>query len=67
MMPGDMDGLELIQHLRRERPDLKVLITTAYDDEVFGESGVRADTVLRKPYNLTRFNATVQSLLGRAG
>jgi PAS domain S-box-containing protein len=67
MMPGEMDGLELIQHLRRERPDLKVLITTAYDDEVFGERGVRADTVLRKPYNLTRFNATVQSLLGRAG
>jgi len=66
MMPGEMDGLELIQHLRRERPDLKVLITTAYDDEVFGESGIRVDTVLRKPYNLTRFNATVQSLLGRA-
>jgi two-component system cell cycle sensor histidine kinase/response regulator CckA len=66
MMPGEMDGLALVQHLRRERPDLKVLITTAYDEEVFGESGIRADMVLRKPYNLTRFNATVQSLLGRS-
>lgn len=51
-LPGGMNGAELAQEALRRRPDLPVLIVSAYDDdslEQFGAAKVNA-TVLRKPY-----------------
>ncbi|MGF6275056.1 PAS domain S-box-containing protein [Massilia sp. UYP11] len=61
IMPGGMNGLELIERVHARRPDLPVLVTTGYMDELPGSgkpSGVL--DVLSKPYQH-------QDLLERVG
>lgn len=51
-LPGGMNGAELVQEALQCRPELPVLIVSAYDDDSlkqFGAAKVNA-TVLRKPY-----------------
>ena len=51
-LPGGMNGVELVQEAVQCRPDLPVLIISAYDDDSlkqFGATRLNA-TVLRKPY-----------------
>jgi len=51
IMPGGMNGLELIERVHARRPGLPVLVTTGYMDELPGRSK-RSDPldVLAKPY-----------------
>ena len=51
IMPGGMNGLELIERVHASQPDLPVLVTTGYMDELPGRSK-RSDplNVLGKPY-----------------
>jgi len=52
VMPGGMNGLELIEHARKLRPDLKVLLTSGYALDVLTSRGrLQIGTaVLHKPY-----------------
>ncbi len=52
VMPGGMSGYELAQELRKTRPDIKVLLTSGYAEElVHPEVLAKNDLkVLRKPY-----------------
>jgi len=64
LMPGGMSGLDLIEALRAERPDLRVILTSGYATAlVKGDlpPGVR---FLHKPYDPTLLYDTLADLLG---
>ena len=49
VMPGGISGIELAEKVRRRFPELPVLLTTGYSEEVAGNHGF---PVLQKPYEL---------------
>jgi DNA-binding response OmpR family regulator len=68
MLPG-FDGLEVCRRLRRERPDLPVVMLTARgeeDDRILGLE-VGADDYVTKPFSPRELVLRVQSVLRRAG
>lgn len=65
-LPG-MDGLELLKRIRKERPELRVLILSAraqLSDKVIGLD-LGADDYLAKPFALEELEARVRTLLRR--
>ena len=52
VMPGSMTGYELAQEVRRQYPDMGILLTTAYSGELLDQSGALQTgfEMLRKPY-----------------
>jgi len=60
IMPGGMNGLELIERVHAKRPGLPVLVTTGYMDELPGRRRSEGLDVLAKPYHH-------QDLLDRVG
>lgn len=58
IMPGGMNGAELVEWASRHRPDVRAIVMTGYADNL---SGIKAP-VLRKPFEL----ATLQGLLAQA-
>ena len=65
-LPG-LDGLELLRRIRRERPELRVLILSAraqLSDKVAGLDLGAAD-YLTKPFELEELEARVRTLLRR--
>jgi PAS domain S-box-containing protein len=60
-LPG-MSGREVLQELRRVRPDVKVILTTAYGQETvmsaFSDGEVQG--FIRKPYRLAELAAFIQ-------
>ncbi|MCX7009739.1 MAG: response regulator, partial [Kiritimatiellaeota bacterium] len=68
VMPEGINGLELAQRLRILKPDLKVIISTGYSQEVarLSASQERDMTVLTKPYEMRVLAAAVRDCLDRA-
>ena len=65
-LPG-MDGLDLLRQVRREKPELRILILSArstLEDKVAGLD-LGADDYLTKPFALEELEAQVRSLLRR--
>lgn len=65
-LPG-MDGLDILQSIRQEKPELRVLILSArscLSDKVTGLD-LGADDYLTKPFELKELEARVRSLLRR--
>lgn len=65
-LPG-MDGLDLLRHVRQEKPELRILILSArstLEDKVAGLD-LGADDYLTKPFALEELEARVRSLLRR--
>ncbi len=62
VMPG-MSGTELAATLKRELPNLSVLLISGYSDEVFTEAIGRDVQVLRKPLRIEPLRAKVRALL----
>lgn len=64
-MPGGMSGTELAQQLRRQKPDLKVIVASGYNrrggDAVdpFG-AGIEH---LAKPFDVTTLTQTIRRVL----
>jgi CheY-like chemotaxis protein len=51
IMPGGMNGLELVERLKKRKPELKVIYTSGYSDELTGKDLRQDDKVfLPKPY-----------------
>jgi len=65
VMPGGLNGLELARQVLQLRPELKVLYSTGYSEDVVGEAGEMRDgaIVLRKPYNQAKLAATISQIL----
>ncbi|HEY1751502.1 MAG TPA: response regulator [Caulobacteraceae bacterium] len=63
-MPGCVDGLELAARVRRQLPQLKVIITSGHA----GACAARglADSFFSKPYALERVLSSVQTLAAAA-
>ncbi|MBQ5942970.1 histidine kinase famiy protein [Massilia sp. AB1] len=66
IMPGGMNGLQLIDKARQMRPGLPVLVTTGYMDELPGR-GVRSEglDVLAKPYHHQELLDRIKAALRR--
>jgi signal transduction histidine kinase/CheY-like chemotaxis protein len=50
MMPGGMNGLDLIREVRRRHPRLAALLTSGYADAAVRQAAVERISVLAKPY-----------------
>jgi CheY-like chemotaxis protein len=60
VMPGGISGIELAQKVRARYPELPILLTTGYSEEVGGSHGF---PVLQKPYELDSLNSALRNLL----
>jgi len=50
IMPGGMTGLELVDKVRQRQPELAVLVTTGYMDDLPERGRTTGLTILAKPY-----------------
>jgi DNA-binding LytR/AlgR family response regulator len=62
IMPGGISGIELAHKVRDRYPELPILLTTGYSEEVGGNHGF---PVLQKPYELDSLVGALQKLLKR--
>jgi CheY-like chemotaxis protein len=60
VMPGGISGIELARKVRERFPELPVLLTTGYSEQVGGSHGF---PVLQKPYQLDSLAASLGKLL----
>ncbi|MCX8155805.1 MAG: ATP-binding protein [Verrucomicrobiae bacterium] len=67
VLPGGMSGLELIQIMRAEQPDLRVIFSTGYSVELaeweLSLGGIFA--ILPKPYTISQLTSTLREVLER--
>ena len=62
VMPGGISGIELARKVRERFPELPILLTTGYSEQVAGTHGF---PVLQKPYELTSLAGAVGNVLKR--
>ena len=64
VMPG-MDGRELADHLKAQRPEMKVLFTSGYTADVMVQRGVADNVVglLQKPFSQVELAGRVREVL----
>ncbi|MCC7373375.1 MAG: response regulator [Verrucomicrobiales bacterium] len=65
VMPGEMTGLELADRLLREKPELRVIVSSGYSTEI-SRLGLPAEsriTYLAKPYNVGKLGDLLRQLL----
>jgi len=60
VMPGGISGIELARKVRERFPELPILLTTGYSEQVTGSHGF---PVLQKPYELETLAAGLAKLL----
>jgi PAS domain S-box-containing protein len=60
VMPGGISGVELADKVRGRFPELPILLTTGYSEQVTGDHGF---PVLQKPYEMTSLAAALSKLL----
>jgi PAS domain S-box-containing protein len=65
IMPGGMNGLQLVDETRRLRPRLPVLVTTGYMDELPGRGQGQRLNILAKPYKHGDLLERVEAALGK--
>ena len=62
VMPGGISGIELARKVRDRFPELPILLTTGYSEQVSGAHGF---PVLQKPYELESLAGAVSKVLKR--
>ncbi|WP_369944486.1 response regulator [Xanthomonas medicagonis] len=60
MMPGGMNGLELVQEIRKRRQALPVLLTSGYAEAAKSAAEAEGVQILAKPYRLDELAAALQ-------
>jgi PAS domain S-box-containing protein len=60
VMPGGISGIELARRVRDRFPELPILLTTGYSEQVTGNHGF---PVLQKPYELESLAAALSDVL----
>ncbi len=64
VMPGGMNGIELAHQIRKDYPDLPVLLTTGYFNAV-DKPLPRGLPVLRKPYDIAELKKAVLAAISK--
>jgi FixJ family two-component response regulator len=65
-MPGGINGIVLAAEIAKRAPDLPVLMTTGYNEELVAEGPMRAGfDVLGKPYRRSDLLDRVRQALNR--
>jgi CheY-like chemotaxis protein len=66
VMPKGMSGVELAKYAREIKPDLRVLLTSGYPEEVFQEQGTLTTDMplLKKPYKRKDLAEAIRRVLG---
>ena len=62
VMPGGISGIELARKVRNRFPELPILLTTGYSEQVAGSHGF---PVLQKPYEMDALAGALGNLLKR--
>jgi CheY-like chemotaxis protein len=62
VMPGGISGIELAERVRARFPELPILLTTGYSEEVGGAHGF---PVLHKPYEMESLAGALRRVLKR--
>jgi two-component system, cell cycle sensor histidine kinase and response regulator CckA len=67
MLPGGMTGLELADAARRLRPELRVLFTSGYSEDLNARSAATSSDlpILAKPYRKHALASLLETILGR--
>ena len=60
VMPGGISGIELARKVRDRFPELPILLTTGYSEQVAGTHGF---PVLHKPYEMDSLAGAVRKIL----
>jgi len=67
-MPGKMDGLDLARWLRRNRPELPILLTSGYNASRALPGDVAHDVkLIDKPYSQAQVARRIEALVRRPG
>ena len=64
-MPGEMDGLDLAEHVKERLPDLPVLLTSGYSEALARGEGSDFP-LLRKPYSAAALESAIQKVRSAA-
>jgi CheY-like chemotaxis protein len=59
MMPGGMNGVELVREVRLRRPSLPVLLTSGYAGAARREAEAAGMRILAKPYGIDELAAAL--------
>jgi CheY-like chemotaxis protein len=62
VMPGGISGIELARKVRERFPELPILLTTGYSEQVGGNHGF---PVLQKPYEMDALASAIGNVLKR--
>lgn len=67
VLPDELNGRELAERLRKSRPQLKVIFSSGYNQDIMGKDFTpqRGQIFLQKPYDLQKLAQTVRSSLDR--
>jgi DNA-binding NtrC family response regulator len=66
-LPGGIDGIELAKEAKARRPDIKVLLTSGYDEYTVN-TVIKGDfPFIEKPYRISLLNEAVQAVLKDVG
>jgi two-component system, cell cycle sensor histidine kinase and response regulator CckA len=65
VMPGRINGRQLAQELRAERPQLKIIFTSGYGEDMVGKDFILEPGLcyLQKPYDVRKLAASVRDCL----
>ncbi|NBV22895.1 MAG: response regulator [Proteobacteria bacterium] len=68
MMPGGMSGLDLVQRLQQDRPNLRIIYSSGHSPDLFAGKVALTEGInfLPKPYTLTILGRTVRAALDAA-
>ena len=65
VMPGGMNGQQLVQRARQLRPGIKAVLTSGYHQGQDGEIDFGDDELLPKPYTTARLAACIRGALDK--
>jgi two-component system, cell cycle sensor histidine kinase and response regulator CckA len=68
LMPEGLTGLDLVERIKPEKPNLKVIISSGYNAEIAGKTRPNAEGIVyfSKPYEFEVLSKTIRNCLDRA-
>lgn len=64
VMPG-LNGAELAEKLRKLKPELRVIFTSGYSDDIVEEFGIGDETILQKPIKAQKIQDALKQSLAK--